>query len=171
MIQSHGNNPAKSWQQVYENMAPTMQSHGNNYAQSWQQWQYGRGLCDKLSLVRVSHKNIPTSRISLVCMITFAPSAGCTAFFVIFVFWPSTSIQLSICGVLITMARFPWNISSLNIVDIKSWKWEKKHVSSFAHSRLQCPSVPLCCPLPKLLSGMPTPELMRPLSSVLVLRI
>ena len=138
MIQSHGNNPAKSWQQVYENMAPTMQSHGNNYAQSWQQWQYGWGLCDKLPLVRVSHKNIPTSRISLICTITFAPS---TVFFVIFVFWPSTSIQLSICGVLITMTRFPWNISSLNIVDIKSWKWEKNMFQALLI--LGC-NVPLC---------------------------
>ena len=76
-IRSHDTNYTKSWQQLCTFMAPTMQSHGNNYAQSWQQWQYGRGLCDKLSLVRVSHKNIPTSRISLICMITFAPSAGC----------------------------------------------------------------------------------------------
>ena len=86
MSLSHGNNQAKSWQQVYEAMAIIMRSHGNNNAQSWQQWRYGRGLCDKLSLVRDSHKNIPTCRISLICMITFAPSTGCTVFRVIFVF-------------------------------------------------------------------------------------
>ena len=127
IINNSGNNHTKSWQQPCNVMATSIRSHDTNNTKSWQQlctvmvtmtiwmrfvWQtvIGESLPQKYPNVSDFfdlHDNFCT--------------LGCVhGFLCNFCFWPSTSIQLSICGVMITMTRFPWNISSLYRVDIKS---------------------------------------------------
>ena len=156
-------------------MATSIRKHGTNYAKSWQQlctvmatmtiwtrfvWQtvIGESLPQKypnISDFFDLHDNFCTldGFLCNFCFLTFNFNST-------FNLW-----GFDYDG------KIPVEYIFFKYSGYKKLKMGKKHVSSFAHSMLQCPSVSLCCPLPKLLSGMPTPELMRPLSSVLVLRI